>query len=310
MKWTTLTLPLALAAWSACAPGMAQGASASPGSAGRDSVTAAILKDRADTERWLKSSPTSYLAAVRRMDFEDHRTLTVGRERGNDLRLEDSSLAGHHLQVTVVGDSFRVEGVDPGADFTVDGVRTRATTLPPRTIGVGRFMLRLSHQRFPALILFDPASPRFQEFKGLRYFPVDLSYRFVLPLTPNPRPDTVIILSTRGNRRRALRAGWFDFKVKGRACRLEVTRLLEPGVGENDLAIFFRDLTSGSETYGVGRYVNVQPLEDGRYVIDFNQAYNPACAISEYYNCPIPPKNNTLRVAIRAGELDSHYQEH
>ena len=157
------------------------------------------------------------------------------------------------------------------------------------------------------MILFDPNSPRFAAFKGLQYFPVDLDYRFVVPLTPNPRPDTTVILSTRGNQRRAVRAGWFEFETAGRRCRLEATRLLEPGVGENDLAVFFKDATTGKETYGVGRYVDPERLPDGRFVLDFNRAYNPACAFSEHYNCPIPPRANALKVAIRAGEKDAHY---
>ncbi len=280
------------------------------GTTARDSLTAAILKDRTDTETWLKTSPTSYLAAVERMDFEDRSALTVGAAAGNDLRLQDSSLTAHHLRVAVVGDSFRVETLDPGAVFQVDDRALRAATLPPRSIGIGRFVLRLSHQRFPALIVFDPHSPHFAEFKGLSYFPVDLAYRRVVPLTPNPHPDTTIILSTRGNPRRAVRAGWFEFTIGGRRCRLEASRLLEPGVGENDLAVFFRDATTGKESYGVGRYVDPERRADGRYVLDFNRAYNPACAFSDYYNCPIPPRANTLQVAIRAGEKNSHYREH
>ena len=275
-----------------------------------DSITTAILADRKDTEEWLRSKPTSYLAAVARVDFDQRPTLTLGSAPGNDLRLRDSTLSARHLSVTVVGDSFRVEAVDPEARFTARGAETGTATLPPSTIGVGRYQLRLSHQRFPALIVFDPASPRFAEFKGLRYFPVDLGLRFVLAFQPNPRPDTIVIVSTRGNQRRALVAGWFEFKAQGRKCRLEATRLLEPGVGENDFSIFFRDATTGKDTYGVGRYVEPVRQPDGRYVLDFNNAYNPACAFSDHYNCPIPPKGNALKVAIRAGEMDSHYLDH
>ena len=275
-----------------------------------DSITAAILTDRKDTEDWLRSKPTSYLAAISRVDFEQRPTLTLGSAPGNDMRLRDSTIAARHLAVTAVGDSFRVEAIDPDARFTAGGAESRAATLPPSTIGVGRYQLRLSHQRFPALIVFDPRSPRFAEFKGLRYFPVDLAYRLVLPFKPNPRPDTMVIISTRGNQRRAVVAGWFEFKLRGRKCRLEATRLLEPGVGENDFSIFFRDATTGKDTYGVGRYVEPTRQADGRYVLDFNNAYNPACAFSDYYNCPIPPRGNTLAVAIRVGEMDSHYLSH
>jgi hypothetical protein len=56
--------------------------------------------------------------------------------------------------------------------------------------------------------------------------------------------------------------------------------------------------------------VDLKKLESGNYVLDFTLAYNPACAFSDYYNCPIPPTSNTLQVATRAGEMDSHYLPH
>jgi uncharacterized protein (DUF1684 family) len=74
--------------------------------------------------------------------------------------------------------------------------------------------------------------------------------------------------------------------------------------------IFFCDLTNGKETYELGRYVDLKKLANGNYLLGFNLAYNPACAFSDYYNCPIPPKSNTLQVGIRAGEMDSHYRSH
>jgi uncharacterized protein (DUF1684 family) len=209
-----------------------------------DSLTRTILKDRADTEQWLKSGATSYLATVQRVDFGAKRTLTVGRAPDNDVVIADPGVSPHHLSVSVTGDSFQVAAVDPGVAF------------------------------------------RHKE---------------------NPRPDTTIILSTRGNRRRAVRVGWFDFLVGKTPCRLEATRLLEPGVGENDISVFFRDATTGKESYATGRYVDPVKQPDGRYLLDLNLCYNPTCAISEHYNCPIPPRANALKVAIRAGEMDSHY---
>jgi uncharacterized protein len=276
-----------------------------------EAAITAISKDRADTERWLRTDPTSYLATVDRRDFLTKTTLTVGRAADNDVRIEDGALEPHHLRVTIDGDRFRVEAVDAAARFTAsiggkDEV-TRTATLDPSSVRIGRFLIRLSHQRFPALIVFDPTSPRFKEYKGLKYFPPDLAFRYELPLTPNPKRDIVMVLSTRGNQRRAERVGWFDFMVGDTPCRLEALRLLEPGVGETELGIFFKDVTSGKETYGLGRYVDVQKLPNGRYLLDFNMAYNPACAFSDHYNCPIPPKANVLPVAIRAGEMDSRY---
>ena len=272
-----------------------------------DSVRRAIERNRAETLAWLESGASSYLATVQRVDFGARATLTVGSAADADVRIADAALAARHLSVTVVGDSFRVVALEPGAAFRVGEAETREATVGPSGIGLGRYTLRLSHQRFPAVIVFDPRSPRFQEYKPLAWFPVDVSYRYILPLTPNPEPDTVVILSTRGNRRRAVSVGWFDFRVGKRACRLQATRLLEPGIGERDISVLFRDATTGRESYAVGRYVEPEPLPDGRYLLDFNLCYNPACAVSEHYNCPIPPRENDLRVPIRAGEKDAHY---
>ena len=272
-----------------------------------DAAVRQIEKDREESQRWLQSDPTSYLATIDRRDFGEKKTLTVGSATDNDIRLDAPGIAEHHVRVTIDGDRFRIESIDRQARFRVDREERREVTVDPSNIQVGRFVLRLSHQRFPAIIVFDPESPRFKEYKGLKYFAVDLGYRYELPLTPNPKPETVVIMSTRGNQRRAIRVGWFDFMVGGKPCRLEAMRLLEPGVAENDVQILFRDMTSGSKTYALGRYLDVRRLRDGNYVLDFNSAYNPACAFSDHYNCPIPPKANSLKVGIRAGEMDSHY---
>ena len=272
-----------------------------------DAAMKAIQKDRADTEKWLRSDPTSYLAAVARTNFEGRKTLTIGRAEDNDVRLQSADVSAHHLRVTVEGAQFHVQGVDPGARFKVGDKQQQDARVGPSRLGIGRFVLRLSHQNYPAIIVFDPTSPRFKEYKGLKYFPIDLSYRYELALVPNPRREPVVIMSTQGSPRKGVRAGWFEFMVGGAPARVEVTRLLEPGVGENDVSIFFRDATSGKDSYGFGRYVDPVKQPNGKYLVDFNMAYNPACAFSDYYNCPVPPKENNLRVAIRAGEMDSHY---
>jgi uncharacterized protein (DUF1684 family) len=274
-----------------------------------DSLTAAILKDRADTDEWLKTAPTSYLATVQRRDFGEKAMLVVGSEAGADVRIDDAEVAPRHVSVTVAGDSFVVRALDDTAHFMFGKETLREATVGPSSIKIGRFTLRLSHQRFPAIIVFDPRSAGFSRYHGLAWFPPDFKYRFELPLIPNPNPDTVIILSTRGNQRRALRVGWFEFRVDGKVCKLEATRLLEPGNGDDSFGVFFRDATTGKESYALGRYVDVQKLDGGRWVLDFNNCYNPACAVSDHYNCPIPPRENKLAVAIRAGEKDSHYHD-
>lgn len=299
-----LALVLAAAAFAAPAKPVALTA------AERDSLAKAVEKDRAETDEWLKSSATSYLATVVRVDFLERRSLVLGRDAGCDVRVDDPEMPAKALRATVVGDSFRVEALDPALVPVAGGQPVRDAMLPPSGLKLGRWSVRLSHQRYPAIIVFDPKSPRYADWKPMPWYPVDFAYRFVAPLTPNPKADTVIVLSTRGNERRAVRVGWFDLSVKGRRCRLEAHRLLEPGVDEKAISVFFRDALAGTETYDVGRYLDPEPLPDGRWLVDFNLAYNPACAWSDHYNCPIPSKANTLKFAIRAGAKHPHMPGH
>jgi uncharacterized protein (DUF1684 family) len=78
--------------------------------------------------------------------------------------------------------------------------------------------------------------------------------------------------------------------------------------GETELFLIFSDGTSGEETYGAGRFLYTDLPKDGRTVVDFNKAYNPPCAFTPYATCPLPPKQNELPVAVRAGE--KKYGEH
>ncbi len=89
------------------------------------------------------------------------------------------------------------------------------------------------------------------------------------------------------------------FEMDGAPAELTVYR----DVGSGDLFLPFQDANAGGETYGAGRYIEVHQFEDGRLLVDFNYAYNPYCAYNEQWSCPIPPPENRLRVAIRAGEM-------
>jgi uncharacterized protein (DUF1684 family) len=167
----------------------------------------------------------------------------------------------------------------------------------PRTIDAGRYRLRLSHQNMPAVVVLDSHAHR--DDVAPEWFPYDEAYRFIVPLESDTADVT--IGSTRDRDRAATRAGWLRFEVAGVPCRVMALRMNEPGVSASALDVYFTDATSGHESYRM-RYLEVTPGPVGRYVLDFNRAYNPACAYSPHYNCPIPPPENHLAVAIRAGE--------
>ena len=261
-----------------------------------DTFAVRAAKDRADTIEYFKSNPMSPLVAIQREDFGNRGPITIGSAPDNRVVLE--GLAPHHVIVSIEGEGFRVVGVDSA--FTVrDEVKTEAT-LPPSTIGVGRYRVRLSYQNAPAVIVFDPAKPR--AFDGPTYYAYDPRYRFEVPLTPEAKADTVLIESTHSQPRPALRVGRFALKLPGKEVKLAAYRLLEPGVSADDLSLFFMDATNGKGSYHGGRYVDATREPDGRWLIDLNNAYNPSCAYSPFYNCPIPPKENRLTVGIPAGE--------
>ena len=138
-------------------------------------------------------------------------------------------------------------------------------------------------------------------FRGLNYFPVDLRYRFRGPLLRFSRQIVDSLPATGGEKRPALRFGYFTILWKKKTYRLLVYRMLDEPKGE-DLFLAFSDPTNGRDTYGGGRYVDLIPESDGTYVLDFNLAYNPYCAYNPTYSCPLPPPENHLPFPVRAGE--------
>jgi hypothetical protein len=144
---------------------------------------------------------------------------------------------------------------------------------------------------------YSPIEDRLN-FGGLTYFPVDPQLRLTLPLQRADAPEPLTIQTNTGEARDFLRLGVVEFEIDGEAAQLAIYQ----GVEQEELFVPFRDATSGNETYGAGRYLEPESLPDGRILLDFNAAYNPFCAYSENYSCPLPPFENHLRVAIYAGE--------
>ena len=147
-----------------------------------------------------------------------------------------------------------------------------------------------------------PAGQR-ATFKHLNYYDYDPGWRLILTLHPYSHPDSITIMGTKsGDLLPALRYGYFEFKRDGKTCKLEVIKILPHGKYKAHLFLGFWDETSGKETYAGGRYIDLKPLGKNKYLVDFNYAYNPYCAYSHRYSCAIPPMENRLPVAVRAGE--------
>lgn len=142
-------------------------------------------------------------------------------------------------------------------------------------------------------------------FRGLSYFPYDPAYRFVIPIEPETDPAHFEIALAYDGLLKMRRFGKIHFTINGQMLSLNLYWILGYGGG---LFLPFRDTSNSHETYGGGRYlldtIKHADLghEDSRIVIDFNYAYNPSCAYSERWSCPLSPPENRLGVDILAGE--------
>lgn len=148
--------------------------------------------------------------------------------------------------------------------------------------------------------IFDRNSSGLKEFKGMRWFPVDPSYRVTAKFVPYNPPKPMTITNVLGDTRIAACPGYVQFNLNGKTCRLEA----EPaGKG---LFFNFKDKTTGNTTYPAGRFLDADGPKEGKVVLDFNRAVNPPCAFTAFATCPLPPKGNNLPVPVNAGEKSRH----
>lgn len=141
-------------------------------------------------------------------------------------------------------------------------------------------------------------------FSGHQYYDFKLSYVVYAKMVPVKNSDTIVMKTSSGAEKQYVRYGILHFSIKGVHCHLTAFQSLSLRVVEeykNYLFIPFKDLTAGGETYGGGRYLDVTIPESSAMILNFNTAYNPYCAYTDGYSCPIPPDENKLSVSIEAG---------
>ena len=135
----------------------------------------------------------------------------------------------------------------------------------------------------------------------LAYFPIDEMYAVPAALEPAAERTRLQVPTSTGKIRDIERIGTLKFTVKGQKMSLTAFHELDqPQIKR--LFVPFSDLTTGTETYSAGRYMELDPTPTGIYVVDFNVAYHPYCYYNAEYDCPYPPKENRLEMPIRAGE--------
>jgi uncharacterized protein (DUF1684 family) len=141
---------------------------------------------------------------------------------------------------------------------------------------------------------------RHDQFLPLAYFPIEPDYSVPAALKPSNDRTIIEMPTSTGTNRQMRRAGTLEFTLKGQP--LKLTALNEVGEDPSHLFVPFSDLTSGTETYAAGRFMDLNRNGTGIYEVDFNRAYIPYCYYNPTYECPYPPKENRLSIPIRAGE--------
>lgn len=145
----------------------------------------------------------------------------------------------------------------------------------------------------------DTASPARTHFAGLEWFPGDPQFRVDAVLVPYPPGKKLTIINILGMSEDDPSPGALVFDLQGKTYHVDPVQ----EDGSQTLFLMIADKTSGKQTYGAGRYIQVQrAAEAGHWTIDFNQAYNPPCAFTTFATCPLPPPGNRLPLFITAGE--------
>lgn len=252
-----------------------------------------LLDVRSQTDLEFKNSPTSPLAAVARIDLR--------KGEGSDV----SDLAGKpwiHLDYS--GGSYRLKLLD------VSGVRVGAgdeelaengKIYPTDSIFVAgtRATRAYEQEGQGVVIVFDENAAEFKGFSGLRYYEPDGAFVVPAHLTRPATPEQETLPTSIERTKTFYVIGTLDFELDGQKLQL---RCYSWDPKAKEATVFFKDSTAGTETLPSGRYLEVSFDENDSTTLDFNRAYNPYCAYTDVYNCPLPPKLNQLSVAIRAGE--------
>ncbi len=146
----------------------------------------------------------------------------------------------------------------------------------------------------------NPQSPltaaQKRDFHGLNYFPENPGLRLEVTAEELPAKERIEMQTSTGDVQEYFRHSRVRFPADGQEAELTIYE------GEYGFFLPFVDSLAGKETYPAGRYLEPEPLPDGRFLIDFNMAYNPYCAYNEHWSCPLTPFENRLKLPIRAGE--------
>ena len=166
---------------------------------------------------------------------------------------------------------------------------------------------REERDRFMRTSKESPFANATEDFKGLNFFPADPKYKIIADLTPIKDKKTVTLSTNDGKEQQYVEYAYAEFDLDGYHHKLLILEITDKGLFQGKLFFAFGDETSALETYGAGRYLDVLKVPGSKTItLDFNKSYNPYCAYTEKFSCPLPPAENLLKIPIKAGEKTYH----
>jgi len=227
---------------------------------------------------------------------------TFGSESGNAIVFPKGPA---HAGVFVLQGDEVIVKLPPEAHAIIDGKPVTTAPLQPDTSGK-RTVVELGSLRFHVIKrgqrigirLKDLDSEAVKNYRGPVFFPLNLNYRVTATWVPSGGKTTVDLPNVLGDVIPTPAAGVAVFKINDQELRL--TDL--GGDPAKRLFFVFSDVTTKTDTYPGGRFLDAGPVVNDTVVLDFNRAYNPPCAVTPYATCPLAPKENRLSVAIPVGE--------
>ncbi len=278
---------------------------------GRDDALSAwkgkVLQFRTEKDHEFKHSSTSPMAATQR--------LTVKGEPGKPLYIAETN---HVVTVSpqpvkpalftalVQNNQWTWERMDARTVCMVADkpVSSGAPLVSEALFTGGECVIKVYTARDDLIVIvFDAARPQIQHFSQLLYYPPDPDFAVPATLEKLPVAEPVMLTTSRNLKKNYYRYARIHFTLAGK--ELVLTAFKASLADDEDgrmLFIPFGDLTNGTDTYDVGRFLEIPEPATAQFTLDFNLCFNPLCNYSDAYNCPIPPRENILDASIKAGE--------
>jgi len=267
--------------------------------------TEELIQHREENDEHFRTSRTSPMAGAQYLKSEP--TERVYLTRGDrTFGLADNETTAAELMVEREDGTWvwRALAEDIAGEMDSEPIESGSALAESATFSIADFTVRFhpAEDRV-TFIIFDPERSEMTSFEHLLYFPPDRNYAVPARLVELSEPEAIEMPTTRNLIKTFYRYAKIEFEVDGENQELTAFKYGLTGDEAKGLFIPFKDSTTGRETYGAGRYIQIDDPDSEDFIFDFNRAFNPLCNYSPAYNCTLPPHENHLKVAIQAGEM-------